>query len=224
MPAESRSRRVVLLHGLGRSARSMRAVERALVQRGRRVLNIDYPSRTADIDTLAADVARQTREWANGEPTDFVTHSLGGILLRVAVQRGYLSLDRIGRVVMLGPPNAGSELADILPRVLGFGWLYRRFTGPAGLELGTGENGVPRRLPPVSFDVGVIAGSRSYNPLFSAILGDASDGKVRVENARVEGMRDFLVVPHWHPLLMIAPSVVAQVVHYLESGSFRREP
>ncbi|HKW46269.1 MAG TPA: alpha/beta fold hydrolase [Gemmatimonadaceae bacterium] len=216
-------KRVVLLHGLGRSARSMHSVERALAERGYRVLNVGYRSRTADIDTLAVDVAGRARAWANGDRTDFVTHSLGGILLRVAVAREYVSLPQVGRVVMLGPPNGGSELADVLPQIPLFGWIYRRFTGPAGLQLGT-RNGVPRRLPPVSFDLGVIAGSRSYNPLFSAILSGANDGKVRVESARVQGMRDFLVVPHWHPLLMVAPAVVAQIVHYLETGSFRRNP
>ena len=200
----------------------MRPVELALVARGYRVLNLGYASRTADIETLSADVARRARGWTNGAAADFVTHSLGGILLRVAVDRGHLPLRQVGRVVMLGPPNGGSELADVLPRVPVFGWIYRQFTGPAGLQLGT-EHGVPPRLPAVPFDLGVIAGSRSYNPVFSAILGDANDGKVRVERARVEGMRDFLVVPHWHPLLMIAPAVVAQVVHYLEAGSFRRE-
>jgi hypothetical protein len=201
----------------------MRPVAQALAARGYDVLNAGYPSRTADIETLAANVARQVREWETERRLDFVTHSLGGILLRVAVDRGQLPLGQIGRVVMLGPPNGGSELADVLPRVPVFGWIYRQFTGPAGLQLGTQQNGVPRRLEPVSFDLGVIAGSRSYNPLFSAILGDANDGKVRVEQTRVDGMRDFLVVPHWHPLLMIAPTVVAQIVHYLEAGSFRRE-
>jgi len=200
----------------------MRPVERALIRRGYDVFNVDYPSRTADIETLAADVARQVRAWRGDGPLHFVTHSLGGILLRVAVDGGHLPLEQIGRVVMLGPPNGGSELADVLPHVPLVGWIYRRFTGPAGLQLGT-ETGVPRRLQAVSFDLGVIAGSRSYNPLFSAILGDANDGKVRVEQARVEGMRDFLVVPHWHPLLMMAPTVVAQIVHYLEAGTFRRE-
>ena len=111
-----------------------------------------------------------------------------------------------------------------MPRIPVFGWIYQRVTGPAGLQLGTAENGVPSGLPPVLFDVGVIAGSRSFNPLFSAILGDANDGKVRVERARLEGMKDFLVVPYWHPLLMLAPKVVSQIVHYLELGSFQREP
>jgi len=200
----------------------MRLIERALVDHGYRVINLGYPSRAADVATLATNIGRQIATLEGDEPIDFVTHSLGGILLRVAVATRVLSPQRIRRVVMLGPPNGGSELADILPQIPVFGALYRRITGPAGLELGTAPNGVIGRLPPVSFDVGVIAGNRSYNPVFSAILGDANDGKVRVERTRVEGMRDFLVVPQWHPLMMLAPKVVAQVLHYLEAGAFER--
>jgi hypothetical protein len=74
----------------------------------------------------------------------------------------------------------------------------------------------------VNFDLGVIAGNRSYNPVFSAILGPENDGKVSVASTRVDGMKDFLVVPRWHPLLMLAPEVVVQVVHYLDAGAFRR--
>ena len=212
----------MLLHGLGRTARSMRPVERALTPRGYATLNIDYPSRVADIETLAAGVARQIDRWHAEGPLDFVTHSLGGILLRVAVARGHLAATRVHRAVMLGPPNDGSELADVLPSVPFFGWVFQQFTGPAGRQLGTGLRGVPGQLPPAPFDLGVIAGNRSYNPVFSAILGDANDGKVRVERARVEGMSDFLVMPYWHPLLMAAPKVIAQVVHFLETGTFRR--
>lgn len=200
----------------------MRLIERALVNHGYRVINLGYPSRTADVATLATNVGRQIVTLEDGAPIDFVTHSLGGILLRVAVATRQLSLQRIRRVVMLGPPNGGSEIADIVPGIPILGWLYRQITGPAGLDLGTAPNGLIGRLPPVSFDVGVIAGNRSYNPLFSAILGDANDGKVRVERARVEGMKDFLVVPYWHPLMMLSPKVVAQVLHYLEAGAFER--
>jgi hypothetical protein len=84
------------------------------------------------------------------------------------------------------------------------------------------QPGVIRLLPPVTFDLGIIAGNRSYNPLFSAILAAENDGKVSVASARVDGMKDFLVVPRWHPLLMLAPEVVVQVVHYLDTGAFRR--
>jgi triacylglycerol lipase len=198
----------------------MRRVDRALRTRGYETLNCGYPSRGRDIAMLAAGVAQRVTEWASDGTLDFVTHSLGGILVRVAVASGALPRDRVGRVVMLGTPNEGSELADLLPAMPMLGSLYARLTGPAGLELGTTESGVPGRLPPVDFEVGVIAGDRSWNPWFSALLGEPNDGKVRVERTRVEGMTDFLVVPHWHPMLVSATDVIKQVVHFLEHGVF----
>ena len=212
----------MLLHGLGRSSRSMRPVERALRRRGYRVLNLGYPSSHSDIDALAADVAQHIRAWEPSEQLDFVTHSLGGIIVRAAVAGGHVASDRIRRVVMLGPPNGGSELADTLPTLPVIGPLYRALTGPAGMQLGVGADGIAARLPAVPFEVGVIAGDRSLNPIFSAMLGGPNDGKVQVEKTRVEGMRDFIVVPRAHPLLMAAPSVVAQAIHFLETGAFRR--
>ena len=219
---EENRRPVVLLHGLGRTRHSMRRLERTLRARGYDTLNHGYPSRMDDIATLAAGMAHCVAEWADNGPLDFVTHSLGGILVRVAVAAGDLPRDRIGRVVMLGTPNEGSELADLLPAMPVVGPLYARVTGPAGLELGTTERGVPARLPPVDFEVGVIAGDRSWNPLFSALLREPNDGKVRVDSTRVAGMTDFLVVPHWHPMLVTAPDVIEQVVHFLECGAFKR--
>lgn len=213
--------RVILLHGLGRSSRSMSPLARALARRGHDVINLDYPSRSANVATLAADVAQRILEREHDGPLDFVTHSLGGILLRVMVADGYLSGAAVHRAVMLGPPNGGSELVDVLAAAPAIGRAYRWVTGPAGLELGVGANGVAARLPPVSFELGVIAGTRSFNPLFSALLAEENDGKVRVSRTKVLGMRDFLTVPRWHPTLMASPAVIAQTTHFLEFGSFR---
>ena len=94
------------------------------------------------------------------------------------------------------------------------------FTGPAGVELGTDSSSVPAGLPAVPFETGVIAGTRSYNPIFSAVLGARSDGKVRVERTHVAGMQDFVEVPYWHPLLMVPRSVHTLVVRFLETGRF----
>jgi hypothetical protein len=199
----------------------MRPIERLLSARGYRVLNLGYASRSASIPELARRVASEIAQWAPTEPLDFVTHSLGGILIRQAVAAGHLPAERTRRVVMLGPPNAGSELADQLPRWPVVGPVYRRLTGPAGVQLGTGSSSVPATLPPVPFETGVIAGTRSYNPIFSAVLGGRSDGKVRVERTHVAGMRDFVEVPYWHPLLMVHSSVHTLVVRFLETGCFR---
>jgi hypothetical protein len=144
----------------------MRPIERLLSAHGYRVLNLGYPSRSASIPELARRVASEIAQWAPAEPLDFVTHSLGGILIRQAVAAGHLSAERMRRVVMLGPPNTGSELADQLPRWPVFGPVYRKLTGPAGVQLGTDSSSVPASLPPVPFETGVIAGTRSYNPIF----------------------------------------------------------
>ena len=100
-------------------------------------------------------------------------------------------------------------------------WIYKQVTGPAGQELGV--DGIVASLPPVSFELGVIAGNKSWNPLFSAMLKEPNDGKVRVSRTRVAGMRDFLVVPQWHPLLMSTPPIVEQAIHFLEAGEFRKD-
>lgn len=129
----------------------MRVVASALEPRGYRVSNLGYPSRDGDIAALAAHVAQLVVALPGDAPLHFITHSLGGILLRVAVANGQLPLHRIGRVVMLAPPNGGSQVADGFTRWPALAAVYRRAVGPAGLELGTGERSVAVRLPPVQF-------------------------------------------------------------------------
>jgi triacylglycerol lipase len=208
---------VILLHGLGRSSRSMRAIEAALDARGYRVINLDYPSRQHDIETLvgmlAAEIERCCR---NGPaPVHFVTHSMGGILVRA-----YLARNRfppLGRVVMLSPPNQGSELVD----AFGDNPLYELILGPAAEELGTqGATSVPRALPPVDFELGVITGDKSLNPLGAWLIPGENDGTVSIESARVAGMQDFLVAPENHTFIMRSPEVIEQVIHFLEHGHF----
>ena len=143
---------------------------------------------------------------------------MGGIVLRAAVAAGIIPVDMIHRVVMLAPPNQGSELADRLRDFT----VYRLATGPAGQQIGTNEDSVPRRLPPPPFELGIIAGRRSANPLFASVLRAESDGKVTVESARVDGMRDLVVVDRTHTFIMWAPDVLAQTFAFLESGQFDR--
>src|SRR5688500_9115133 len=176
---------LVLVHGLGRTARSMAPVERAAERRGYRVLNLGYASRSARVAELAEHVAHAIGEFAPEAPVlDFVTHSLGGILIRAAVSAGILPLESVRRVVMLAPPNRGSEAADFVTRFP----LVARPVGPALAELGIGDASYPLRLPPVSFDCGVIAGTRSVNPILSRAIPGMDDGKVAVTRASVEGV------------------------------------
>ena len=211
---------VVLLHGLGRTARSMQPFARALERRGYRVLNIGYPSRSAATAELAHGIGVQIVKLAPEGRLHFVTHSLGGILLRVATALGVLPVERIARVVMLGPPNGGTELVDTLTSRPCLATVYRQLTGPAGMELGVAAGSVPDRLPPVSFELGVIAGTRSVNPVFSALIPSPNDGKVPVARTAVEGMRDMLMLPYAHPLLVRTPAVIEYAIRFIETGAF----
>ena len=217
-PDMEADRTLVLLHGLGRTRWSLWPVARAGVRRGWSVVNVGYPSRRWEIEPLAELVAgRIDREVPDG-PLDFVTHSLGGIILRFAVASGLIARERVKRVVMLAPPNQGSELTDRLRDL----WLYQLITGPAGQQLGTDRDSVPTRLPAVPFELGVIAGSKPGNPIFAGLFGGPGDGKVSIERARVAGMRDFLIVARTHTFLMWAPEVLDQLFHFLDHGNFVR--
>ena len=208
---------VVLLHGLARGAGSMSKLADALSAKGYAVVNHGYDSTNHPIETLAEmAVPKALAECPAGATVHFVTHSMGGILVRQYLSSA--SIDKLGRVVMLGPPNQGSEVVDKLRGQALFRWL----NGPAGLQLGTDAESVPKQLGPVEFELGVIAGTRSINLLLSTALPNPDDGKVSVASTRVEGMADHLALPVTHPLMMRNSGVIKQVLHFLEQGSFKR--
>lgn len=209
--------RVILLHGLCRTAKSMRAMQHALEEAGFDTLNVDYPSRRGTVEELseqAVGKALADCRARGGGAVHFVTHSLGGILVRQYAVRHPEAA--IGRVVMLGPPNQGSEVVDRLGRWRLFSWL----NGPAGRQLGTDGASVPSRLGPVGFCAGIIAGSRSVNWINSLMIPGPDDGKVSVERTRVAGMADQVVVATTHPFMMRNREVIAQTVSFLRTGTF----
>jgi len=213
---------VILLHGLGRTSRSMRALERTLSHRFR-VINIGYPSRKYPVERLAEYVGSRIRQRCSDESRKihFVTHSLGGIVLRYYLKESQLC--NLGRVVMLGPPNQGSELVDIFRKSALFNVLLNVATGPSGRQLGTEASSIPNVLGPVDFVVGVIMGSGSPDPIFSRLIPGADDGRISVERAKVEGMTDFMTVPRHHTFIMNSSDVIEQAVFFLENAKFRKE-
>ena len=209
---------VILLHGLARTDRSMHKLEQALVDAGYCVENVSYESTRHDIETLAEmAIGSALSACPVGQKIHFVTHSLGGILVRQYLQKH--RIENLGRVVMLGPPNKGSEVVDKLGDFPGFHFI----NGDAGLQLGTGATSVPNRLGPAEFDLGVIAGTRSINLFLSSMIPGPDDGKVSVENTRLEGMRDHLEMEVTHTFMMGNSEVIEQVIYYLREGRFKRD-
>lgn len=210
---------VIVLHGLARSAAPMEKMAAAARRANYAVLNLDYPSTTAEVEPLVESqllpAVRKLLD-SGAHKIHFLTHSMGGILVRQFMATH--ALPQLGRVVMMGPPNRGSELVDKL------GWLppFRWVNGPAGYQLGTGSDSLPNRLPPVSYPVGVIAGTVSISPLYSWLIPGRDDGKVAIARMQVQGMADFIELPVNHTWMMRNDEVIRQSLYFLREGRFDR--
>jgi len=208
---------VILLHGLARSDSSMKTMAAELNNVGYTAINYDYPSTQHPVEKLAYDAISDALSQCLEQSTvHFVTHSMGGILVRQYLSQH--SIDNIGRVVMLGPPNQGSEVVDTLDNMPG----YELINGPAGHQLGTDIDSIPNKLGPANFELGIIAGTRSINLILSTMLPSTDDGKVTVENTKLEGMKDHIALPVTHPFMMKNQDVIEQVIHFLKSGTFKK--
>jgi pimeloyl-ACP methyl ester carboxylesterase len=208
---------VVLLHGIGRTSRSMRKLERSLQQAGLATLNLTYASRKKPLEQLAEEIhpaISQFSEAIHG-PLHIVGHSMGGLLARVYVAR-YRPC-RLGRVVMLGTPNGGSEIADLLQDTL----LYRSYYGPAGLQLTTLPDDTLALLPPVDYPVGIVAGTRALNPIaWRCNLPRPNDGCVSIESSKLAGMADHIAIRATHVGLSRHRDAVRQTITFLSEGRF----
>lgn len=215
--ADSGEECVVLIHGLNRSWRAMEPMAEALRAAGYSTANVDYPSQAGPVEVLApmaVDTGLSECRSAGATRIHFVTHSIGGILLRYSHQNS--PIPDLGRVVMLGPPNQGSEVIDITRD-----WpTSELFAGEAGLQLGTDADSIPRQLGPVDFELGVIAGTGSVNFVMSAMLPRPNDGKVSVESTRVDGMDDFLIVDNSHHYITESDEVIRNTTAFLQNGAF----
>ena len=209
----------VVLHGLEWIGNKTAKTAEFLAGEGYATVLIRYPSRDLTPDEVIRNhVLPAIKEncTAPGKKINFVGHSMGCILIRALLADPEMRPDNLGRVVMLAPPNQGSELADLLKRIPA----ARKLIGPGALKMGTGEESLPRDLPPVDYKPGVIMGSVSTYPFFSIFLPGRDDGIVSVENGRIDGMGDFCVVRTSHVYLPKTPTALAQIAHYLKVGSF----
>ncbi|MDE0680822.1 MAG: alpha/beta fold hydrolase [Gammaproteobacteria bacterium] len=208
---------VVLLHGIGGFALLLKPMELSLEEQGYFVANVTYPSLSDSIESLAVEAVEEGLQRCSAQGLSrihFVTHSMGGILVRQ-----YLSQESIAgleRVVMLAPPNQGSRFADYL----GDSPLGKVYEPDALAQLGTGEESVPRRLDAPDFELGIIAGTRNLRKLIPGAPSDPSDGVVTVDETKAPGMKDFLLAPATHTTIIWSGEVQRQTAHFLRTGRF----
>ena len=206
---------VVLLHGLARGPRSMGRIGDHLEDSGYDVHSLGYPTLQAPLEEALGAVRAGLGDCCQeARRLHFVTHSLGGIMLRAHLEEALP--ENLGRVVMIAPPNAGSELADQLGRL----WLLPRLLGPIARQLGTDADSLPNRLGPPRFEFGVIAGTRAIHPLGWFWIPGVSDGTVALENTKLPEMRDFVSVTNSHSWILRDDRVAELVVEFLQEGAF----
>ncbi|MES9941359.1 MAG: alpha/beta fold hydrolase [Candidatus Thiodiazotropha sp. 6PLUC2] len=211
---------VVLLHGLGRSSLSLGLIEEALEEQGYHVWNESYPSLTQSVNEVTAPAIESGLAFCNSKQSEkihFVTHSLGGILVRYYLQDH--QIDKLGRIVMLAPPNKGSEITDEMKDDI----FYKMILGPAGQVLGTDDNSLPNKLKPIDGEIGIIAGEKEGATWFLPEIPGKDDGKVAVERTKMLEMKDFLLVKAEHMFIMRDDEVIRQVVFFLHHGVFDRK-
>jgi pimeloyl-ACP methyl ester carboxylesterase len=213
---------VILLHGLNRGPQIMAKMAKYLSVHGYCTHNIKYPSTSFPIKALAEAVFQQIQPLLQDttQKIHFIGHSLGAILIRVILKEN--AVPNLGRVVMIAPPNHGSRVADKLSP-LGF---YQRKFGVAGQELSSKNSDFFIDLGPATYEVGVIAGKRAafYDYLFSRfILDKPNDGKVSVENTKLEGMKDQIVLPVAHSFAPNNRAVMQQTAFFLAHGYFQHK-
>lgn len=210
---------IILLHGMYRSADAMQPLETFFRNKGYQVTNISYPSTKHDIETLARDYlhpAVQKAQRKGMQKIHFVTHSMGGILVRYYLKNN--PLQGIGKVVMIAPPNKGTELAELFTNS---SWIDTN-TGPAKLQLSAQPDSWVNQLGPVNFTLGIIAGNYNSNLLTAWLLPGEDDGVVSVESTKVKNMQDFMTVPEKHFRLRGNLTVLHQAAYFLKYSRFYR--
>lgn len=194
---------IVFIHGLGRTSRSFRKMQKFFKKMGYAIINVDYSAVGHNIEEIAELIVKPqllTTSIAAFKKIHFVTHSMGGIILRVILGKYKAQFENLGNVIQLAPPNQGSKRADKS------GWIARLFYRESLKDLETGSRGVCHKLPSVNFNLGVIASNL--------------DGKVKLEEAWVNNMADSLVVRRFHTFIMKAPEVIEATYNFIISGKF----
>lgn len=199
-----------------RTGWQMRKLARTLRKSGFEVLNLTYPSRRHSLDQLSDFLHKELTKHhaANYGKMHFVGFSMGGLLTRAYLHK--YQPKNLGRVVMLATPNKGSEIADRVQD-----WrLYKYFTGPAGGQLTTNQQALDFRDYQLPCEFGVLAGNLCLELIFSRWLPKPNDGKVAVENTKLEGMKEHKVIRSSHELFPTNRRVIRHTLNFLKEGTF----
>ncbi len=209
---------VVMLHGIARSSAHMKPLAEYLEHEGYEVINLDYPSTKYSLEELVEQINNElSPKLTKDKPVHYVGYSMGGVLVRALIHKHLPA--KLGRVVQLAAPNHGSEVADFLQD----NWLYKKIYGPAGQQLTTENKNTEELLGKVEYELGIIAGNRTIDPISSYIIGGDDDGKVSIKSTKLDGMKDHIIVSSSHTFFPSNDDVQQQTLYFLQHGTFKHE-
>ena len=213
--APSSDHLVLLVHGIARSTGTFSVMQQALFEVGYDAVAISYPSTRATIEAHAEVLERILNNLEETTTVSFVTHSMGGLVVRqlLSTQSAWQERIKVNRVVQIAPPNQGSAVARWLEDI----HLYKLLYGEAGLQLT--PNGVSR-LPTFQHPFGIIAGGKGNADGYNPLLAGDDDGTVRVQETVLDGATDFITVPEIHALISNSPLTIKSTISFLKKGCF----
>ncbi|MFT7088124.1 MAG: esterase/lipase [Rickettsiales bacterium] len=215
---KSKGEYVVILHGIARSKSHMESLEKYLGKNGYDVINLDYPSTDYSLEKLTKILEKEiSLRITEDKKVNFVGYSMGGFLVRIIL--GQQNYKNMGRVVQLATPNNGSEVSDFVKDW----WIYKKLYGPAGQQLTTNQKKISKLLDKkIDYELGIIAGKFTIDPVSSLIIPGDDDGKVSIESTKLAGMRDHIIVSASHTFFPSNEEVQKQTLNFLKHGKFER--
>lgn len=206
---------VILLHGILGEKKCMKKFADFLENNGYKTLNIGYASSKYDISTICNHIHAEILDFSNKvDKINFIGFSLGGLIIRA-----YLNINKptnLNRVVMIGTPNKGSEIADYLKNY----WIYKKLYGPAGQQLTTDQSNFREIFGNIYYELGVIAGESSVNFIANKIINQSNDGRVSIINTYIKGLSDHIVIKSHHRKLTSNQQVWKLSLDFLNKGKF----
>lgn len=211
---------VVILHGIARSSSHMDDLAHYLADHGYDVINLDYPSTDHTLEQLVEITHKNmAAKLTKDKPVHMVGYSMGGLLVRAVIHKHRPK--NLGRVVQLASPNHGSEVADFIKN----NWFYQEIYGPAGQQLTTEQMEKLKNIfGKVDYELGIIAGNSTIDPVSSFIIPEDDDGKVSIESTKLKGMKDHIVVEASHTFFPSNKDAHKQTLYFLQHGVFEHEP
>ena len=208
--------KVYVIHGFGGFALQMEKINQELIHEGYVTENYSYPSFTEELDSVGLDLYQKVKQ-DNYDTVSFVTHSMGALVVRSMYQ--YLDstvhFPVIFRIVMLAPPNKGTEMADMYSNST-----IKFLLGPNVEHMKTDSSSYANKLPIPTCEVGIIAGVRGKKPWFNPFLKEDNDGNVSLSLTTLGNEKDRIIVNAPHGLMTQQKKVIKLIIAFMKTGAF----